>query len=100
MAKKKLRHFTPEVLSVDAVQGRECDLAVFCVTRSNSDGRFGFLGQPYWRRINVALSRARFGLIIVGDAGFCRSKPGALRNVLDYMSSHPEDCEIRDANVQ
>ncbi|MFG2286538.1 DEAD/DEAH box helicase [Streptomyces sp. NPDC048595] len=100
LAKKKLRHFTPEVLSVDAVQGRECDLAVFCVTRSNSDGRFGFLGQPYWRRINVALSRARFGLIIVGDAGFCRSKPGALRNVLDYMSSHPEDCEIRDANVQ
>ncbi|MFJ1874319.1 AAA domain-containing protein [Streptomyces chartreusis] len=100
LAKKKLRHFTPEVLSVDAVQGRECDLAVFCVTRSNSDGRFGFLGQPYWRRINVALSRARFGLIIVGDAGFCRSKPGALRNVLQYMSSHPEDCEIRDANVQ
>ncbi|MEV5440663.1 AAA domain-containing protein [Streptomyces sp. NPDC052682] len=99
LASKKLKHITPEVLSVDAVQGRECDLAVFSVTRSNVHGRFGFLGQPYWRRINVALSRARYGLIIVGDAGFCRSKPGALREVLDYMSGHPEDCEIRDAYV-
>ncbi|MGW5335552.1 AAA domain-containing protein [Streptomyces bauhiniae] len=97
LASLRLKHIAPEVLSVDAVQGRECDLVVFSVTRSNISGRFGFLGQPYWRRINVALSRARYGLIIVGDAGFCRSKPGALRDVLDYMSGHPEDCEIRNA---
>ncbi|MCD7440994.1 protein kinase [Streptomyces lincolnensis] len=99
LASRRLKHITPEALSVDAVQGRECDLVVFSVTRSNRDGRFGFLGEPYWRRINVALSRARYGLIIVGDAGFCRSKPGALRDVLDYMSGHPEDCEILDAYV-
>lgn len=97
LASQKLKHIAPEVLSVDAVQGRECDLAVFSVTRSNVRGHLGFLGQPYWRRINVALSRARFGLMIIGDAGFCRSRPGALRDVLDYMSSHPEDCEMRDA---
>lgn len=97
LASVKLKHLAPEVLSVDAVQGRECDLAVFSVTRSNARNDFGFLGQPYWRRINVALSRARFGLIVVGDAAFCRSKPGALRDVLDYMSSHREDCETRDA---
>jgi serine/threonine protein kinase len=93
----KLKYLTVEVLSVDAVQGRECDLAVFSVTRSNTRSEFGFLGQPYWRRINVALSRARFGLTIVGDAAFCRSTPGALRDVLDYMRHHPEECEIRDA---
>jgi hypothetical protein len=97
LASLKLKHIAPEVLSVDAVQGRECDIAVFSVTRSNGHGLFGFLGQPYWRRINVALSRARFGLIIIGDAGFSRGRPGALRDILDYMSSHPEDCEIRDA---
>jgi len=83
------------VESVDAVQGRESDLAIFSVTRSNPQGRLGFLGQEYWRRINVALSRARFGLAIVGDAEFCRSSPGALRQVLDYMKSNPDDCEIR-----
>ncbi|MFJ5071752.1 AAA domain-containing protein [Kitasatospora sp. NPDC088556] len=97
LAEVRLKHLAVEVLSVDAVQGRECDLAVFSVTRSNDRSDFGFLGQPYWRRINVALSRARFGLIVVGDATFCRSKPGALRDVLDYMSSHPQECEIRDA---
>ncbi|MFD7951912.1 AAA domain-containing protein [Streptomyces ardesiacus] len=99
LASVRLTHLSPEVLSVDAVQGRECDLAIFSVTRSNDHGEFGFLGQPYWRRINVALSRARFGLIIIGDAGFCGSKPGALRDVLDYMRKHPEECEIRDANL-
>ena len=93
----KLTHISPEVLSVDAVQGRGCDLAIFSVTRSNPSGQLGFLAEPYWRRINVALSRARFGLTIIGDAGFCRSKPGALHDVLDYMSGHPEDCEILNA---
>jgi hypothetical protein len=91
-------HLDVDVLSVDAVQGRECDIAIFSVTRSNDRGDFGFIGEPYWRRINVALSRARFGLIIIGDAEFCRGKPGALRDVLNYISEHPEECEIRDAS--
>lgn len=99
LASARLNHLAPEVLSVDAVQGRECDLAIFSVTRSNDHGEFGFLGQPYWRRINVALSRARFGLVIIGDAAFCSSRPGALRDVLDYMRNHPEECEIRDADL-
>lgn len=93
-----LRHLDVTVLTVDAVQGRECDLAIFTVTRSNDRSRLGFLGQPYWRRINVALSRARYGLTIVGDARFCRSAPGALREVLLYADSHRDDCEVRDAD--
>jgi predicted ATPase len=99
LASAKFNHLIVDVLSVDAVQGRECDLAVFSVTRSNERGDFGFLGEPYWRRINVALSRARYGLTVIGDAAFSRSKPGALRKVLDYITSHPEDCEVRDAHV-
>jgi superfamily I DNA and/or RNA helicase len=99
LASVRLSHLACEVLSVDAVQGRECDLAIFSVTRSNDRGQFGFLGQPYWRRINVALSRARFGLTIIGDAPFCGSRPGALRDVLDYMRSHPQECEIRDTDL-
>ncbi|MEU7306136.1 AAA domain-containing protein [Streptomyces sp. NPDC007206] len=95
----RLSHLTVEVLSVDAVQGRECDLAMFTVTRSNDRGDFGFLGEPYWRRINVALSRARYGLTIIGDAEFCRSKPGALRRVLEYIGDHPQDCEMSDADL-
>lgn len=97
-ATASLLNLDVSVQSVDAVQGRECDIAIFSVTRSNPGGRLGFLGADYWRRINVALSRARSGLTIVGDADFCRSSPGALREVLDYISSHPEDCELRKAD--
>ena len=93
----QLGHLTVDVLSVDAVQGRECDIAIFSVTRSNDRRDVGFIGESYWRRITVALSRARFGLIIVGDAGFCRGRAGPLRDVLRYIDKHPEECEIRDA---
>lgn len=89
------RNLTVDVQSVDAVQGRESDLAIFSVTRSNAAGALGFIGEDFWRRINVALSRAKFGLTIVGDANFCRDSPGALRQVLKYIDQNPQDCELR-----
>jgi len=95
LAGVKAPHLRVSVESVDAVQGRETDLAIFSVTRSNQQGRLGFLGQEYWRRINVALSRARYGLAIIGDANFCRNSPGALRTVLEYMAGHPDTCDLR-----
>lgn len=98
LAPVAFRHLNPVVMSVDAVQGREADITVLSITRSNSEGRLGFLGADYWRRINVALSRARYGLIIVGDASFIQGTNSALRTVLDYMSTHPNDCEVRLAD--
>lgn len=91
----KFKHLQVDVLSVDAVQGRQCDVAIFSVTRSNDKLRLGFLGPEHWRRINVAVSRARFGLTIVGDAEFCRSAGGALQDIIRYIEDHPEDCEVR-----
>lgn len=95
LAPVHFKHLDLTVMSVDAVQGREADVAILSVTRSNPDGRLGFLGAEYWRRINVALSRSRFGLTIVGDASFIRGTTGALKVVLDYMSEHSDDCEVR-----
>lgn len=93
----RMRHLSITVMSVDAVQGRESDVAIFSVTRSNAKAELGFIGPDYWRRINVALSRARFGLTIVGDGGFIRGTTGALKKVLTYIDTHPDDCELRTA---
>ena len=103
--KREIARWSPKYLeisveSIDAVQGKESDLAFLTVTRNNKRGSLGFIGHDYWRRINVALSRARLGLTIIGDAQFCGRLPGPLADVLDYMSTHPKDCEVRtvDAN--
>jgi KaiC/GvpD/RAD55 family RecA-like ATPase len=86
-----------EVNTIDAVQGRESDVTFYSIVRSNPQGELGFLGIRHWRRINVALSRARYGLVIVGDAPFCETRPGPLNDVVTYMRHHPENCRIRTA---
>lgn len=74
------------VHTVDAVQGREADIVIFSVTRSNLTGEFGFLDERYTGRINVALSRAREILWIVGDSEFAASKDGPLKKALTHFS--------------
>jgi superfamily I DNA and/or RNA helicase len=61
----KNRDITIEVNSVDAYQGRECDVILFSAVRSNRQSNVGFLCD--WRRMNVALTRAKSGLIVFGD---------------------------------
>lgn len=89
------------VETADAVQGSEADVVIVATTRSNNRGKLGFLGMAQWRRINVALSRAKFGLIVVGDTNFIGSTQGGLSKALDYMSAHPDTCSIEKvaANV-
>lgn len=56
---------TIEVKSVDGYQGRERDVIIFSAVRSNRRGNLGFLTD--WRRLNVAMTRARNALLVVGD---------------------------------
>jgi serine/threonine protein kinase len=98
LAGLSFKNLSVTAMSVDAVQGREADVAFFSVTRSNDKRSLGFLGPSYWRRINVALSRARFGLTIIGDADFIRAQDSGLSKVLDYVERHPGDCELRAPN--
>jgi predicted DNA helicase len=56
-----------EVDTVDGFQGREKEVVLLSLVRSNDRGEIGFLDEP--RRFNVALTRARRKAIVVGDAG-------------------------------
>lgn len=55
-----------EIKTVDGFEGREKEVIVFSTVRSNEAHLIGFLAD--WRRLNVGITRARRGLIIVGSA--------------------------------
>lgn len=54
------------VNTVDGFQGRESDVVVISLVRSNDEGNIGFLRDL--RRMNVAMTRARMKLIIIGNS--------------------------------
>lgn len=80
--------------TVDAFQGREADIALYSVTRSNKEGKIGFLYEQ--ERINVALSRGRYYLGIIGDHHFCYTIEGdnPFRKVVEYIEQHTQECAI------
>lgn len=55
-----------EVDSVDGFQGREKEAVILSLVRSNVEGEMGFLADT--RRMNVAMTRARRQLIVIGDS--------------------------------
>ncbi|GAA5822704.1 hypothetical protein JCM10212_006515 [Sporobolomyces blumeae] len=55
-----------EIGSIDSNQGRENDVVIMSLVRSNDEGEIGFLKES--RRLNVAMTRARCQLVVVGDS--------------------------------
>ena len=75
---KRLSFFRPfrksiSVDTVDGFQGQERDVIVISMVRSNDDGNIGFLRDL--RRMNVAMTRARMKLIIIGSAATLTRHP-------------------------
>lgn len=72
------------VNTVDGFQGQERDIIVISLVRANADGSIGFLSDI--RRMNVAITRARMKLIILGDAATLCRHP-FYRRLYNYVQS-------------
>jgi superfamily I DNA and/or RNA helicase len=89
-----------EIDTVDAFQGREKEAICVSLTRSNDSGALGFVSDV--RRMNVALTRARRRLFVVGDSATVSAHPfyaGYLHHVQThscYRSAweEPESSEV------
>ena len=59
--------------TIDGFQGQERDVVFISLVRSNDDGKIGFLSDL--RRMNVAMTRARMKLVIIGSAATLTRHP-------------------------
>ncbi len=62
---RRLKHLMT-INTIDGFQGQERDVVFMSLVRSNDDGKIGFLSDL--RRMNVAITRARMKVVIIGDA--------------------------------
>lgn len=75
------------VATVDSFQGGECNRVIYGFTRSNDQRKVGFLREL--RRLNVAMTRARQQLVLVGDLGtLTRAKNEPFRDMVQALKAH------------
>ena len=80
---KPYRHLI-SVNTIDGFQGQERDIILISLVRANDDGQIGFLRDL--RRMNVAITRARMKLIILGDASTMTRHP-FYKKLYDYIEA-------------
>ena len=80
---KPYRHLI-SVNTVDGFQGQERDIILISLVRANDEGQIGFLRDL--RRMNVAITRARMKLIILGDASTMTRHP-FYRKLYEYIEA-------------
>lgn len=69
----KFENSEVEINTIDSFQGREKDIIFISLVRSNSNGEIGFLSDI--RRMNVAMTRAKKLLVVIGDSSTISSHP-------------------------
>ncbi|POS76833.1 hypothetical protein DHEL01_v204781 [Diaporthe helianthi] len=83
-----------ELGSVDGFQGREKEAIIVSLVRSNSNGEVGFLGEK--RRLNVAMTRPKRSLTIIGDSETVQKGSRFLK---DWMTFLEDNADLRYPDV-
>ena len=73
-----------QIHTIDSFQGQEKDIIYISLTRSNAEQQIGFLSDI--RRMNVAMTRAKKKLIVIGDSATVGQHP-FYKGMLDYVTS-------------
>lgn len=83
LLKQNLRHHLPELEmhTADKFQGRDKEIVILSCVRSNPENNVGDLLRD-WRRVNVAFTRARTKLLVVGSKGTLRDGNDLLRKYI------------------
>ena len=81
---KELIDLEIEANTIDGFQGQERDVIYISLVRSNDRGEIGFLADE--RRLNVAMTRAKMALNIIGDSATL-GKNQLFSDLLDYFES-------------
>ncbi|AVH68345.1 serine/threonine-protein kinase [Nostoc sp. 'Peltigera membranacea cyanobiont' N6] len=90
------------IRTVDAFQGGECDIIIYDLVRNNKHNKLGFTSDD--RRLNVALSRAKQLLIIVGNDNMAYQgrTPNNISNpfkpLIEYIDSSSSSCSRLKSN--
>ncbi len=96
LVRDRLNHRSVEVDTVDGFQGREKEVVLITMTRSNAMGEIGFLADT--RRTNVALTRAKRKLIVVGDSATLGRHPfyAAMLAHVEAVGSYQSVWQVTD----
>ncbi|KAI5920082.1 P-loop containing nucleoside triphosphate hydrolase protein [Camillea tinctor] len=86
-----------ELGSVDGFQGREKEAVVVSLVRSNTEGEVGFLSEK--RRLNVAMTRPKRSLVVVGDSETVRRGSKFLHNWMDWLENNADLRYVDAASV-
>lgn len=83
-----------ELGSVDGFQGREKEAVIVSLVRSNAEHEVGFLGEK--RRLNVAMTRPKRHLCVIGDSDTVGRGSKFLKRWMEFLEEH---ADLRYPNV-
>ena len=91
LIKKKIENLSSDIeclniSSVDAFQGKEKDFIILSNVRSNSMNQIGFLRD--FRRLNVSITRAKYGMIIIGNAICLKQSSSVWKCIINYYKKN------------